>query len=87
MADTAADLGSLPQWDLADLYPGPDSPELARDLERCEADAKAFRDKHAGAVASLSGTDMGRATAAYEAMDEILGRVMSLANLMYAGNM
>ncbi|EDP64163.1 hypothetical protein BAL199_06194 [alpha proteobacterium BAL199] len=87
MADTAADLGSLPQWDLADLYPGPDSPELARDLERCEADAKAFRDKHAGAVASLSGTDLGRATAAYEAMDEILGRVMSFANLMYAGNM
>src|SRR3546814_2561702 len=38
MADTAADLGPLPRWDLADLYPGPDSPELARDLERCEAE-------------------------------------------------
>ncbi|MEQ8394549.1 M3 family oligoendopeptidase [Thalassobaculum sp.] len=87
MADTATDLGSLPQWDLADLYPGPDSPELARDLERCEADAKAFREKHAGHVAGLSGTDLGRAITAYEKMDEILGRVMSFANLMYAGNM
>ena len=87
MADTAADLGPLPSWDLADLYPGPDSPELARDLERCEADAKAFRDRHAGKVAAMSGTDLGRAIAAYEAMDEILGRVMSFAHLTYAGDM
>ncbi len=87
MADTAADLGPLPSWDLADLYPGADSPELTRDLERCEADAKAFRDRYAGKVADLSGSELGRAIAAYEAMDEILGRVMSFAHLMYAGDM
>ena len=27
MTDTAT-LGSLPEWDLTDLYPGPDSTEL-----------------------------------------------------------
>jgi oligoendopeptidase F len=25
-------LGDLPEWDLSDLYTGPDAPELARDL-------------------------------------------------------
>src|SRR3546814_14496539 len=84
MADTAAELGPLPRWDLTDLYPGPNSPELARDLERCEADAKAFRARHEGQVAAMPGTDLGRAVAAYEAIDEILGRVMSYAHLTYA---
>ncbi len=87
MADTAADLGPLPSWNLGDLYPGPDSPELAGDLERCEADAKAFRARHEGQVAAMSGTDLGRAIAAYETMDEVLGRVMSYAHLLYAGDM
>jgi len=87
MADTAADLGPLPSWNLGDLYPGPDSPELAGDLERCEADAKAFRERHEGKVAAMPGTDLGRAIAAYETMDEILGRVMSYAHLLYAGDM
>ena len=29
----ALDLGTLPEWQLTDLYPGPDSPELARDID------------------------------------------------------
>ncbi len=87
MADTAADLGPLPSWNLGDLYPGPDSPELAGDLERCETEAKAFRARHEGKVAGMSGTDLGRAIAAYETLDEILGRVMSYAHLLYAGDM
>src|SRR3546814_11177223 len=35
----------------------------------------------------MPGTDLGRAVAAYEAIDEIIGRVMSYAHLTYAGNM
>lgn len=87
MADNAANLGPLPSWDLADLYPGPDAPELAADLDRCEADAKAFHERYEGRIATLTGTDLGQAIAAYEAMDEVLGRVMSFAHLLYAGDM
>ena len=29
----AADVGDLPEWNLDDLYPGPDSLELAADLD------------------------------------------------------
>ena len=35
-ASGALALGNLPEWDLTDLYPAPDAPELARDLERLE---------------------------------------------------
>ena len=32
----APDLGPLPAWDLSDLYPSMDGPELKADLERME---------------------------------------------------
>ena len=34
---TDATLGKLPDWDLTDLYPAPDAPEIARDLAEVEA--------------------------------------------------
>ena len=43
----------LPTWDLADLYPGPESPELRADLQRAEADAKRFSAAHAARVAAM----------------------------------
>ncbi|MGN6460895.1 MAG: M3 family oligoendopeptidase, partial [Pseudolabrys sp.] len=35
-------LGDLPGWNLADLYPGIDSPELKRDLDHVAAECVAF---------------------------------------------
>ena len=48
-ADAAADDGgALPGWDLSDLYPGPESDEVRRDLERAAADAEALHEEFAG---------------------------------------
>ena len=80
------DLGTLPAWNLADLYPGRDSVELRTDLDRAEREAKAFHDRYQGRLAGLSGAELGRAVAAYEALDEVLSRVMSYAGLVYAGD-
>ena len=80
-------LGPLPQWDLSDLYPGRESIELKRDLERTEADAAHFRERYEGKLASLSGAALGGAIATYERLQETLGRVMSYAYLVYAGDM
>ncbi len=80
-------LGDLPEWDLGDLYPGPDSPELAADLERAAADAGAFAERYGGNVAALDGAALGEAVAAYEAPQETPGRIMSSAHLVYAGAM
>ncbi len=78
------DLGALPAWDLGDLYPGPDSPELERDLAAAAAAAETFEKRYAGRLAELGGDALGGAIAEYEALDEVLGRVMSYASLRHA---
>ncbi len=80
-------LGTLPTWDLRDLYPGPDSAELKADLARCAKDAKAFRARHQGDLADLDGDALGAAVAAYETIQETLGRIGSYAQLLYSENM
>ena len=86
-AARSEDLGALPSWDLGDLYPGTDSARLNGDLERCESEAKDFRARYQGRLAGLDGAALGAATAAYEAIQEALGRVSSYAELVYAGDM
>jgi oligoendopeptidase F len=85
--DKMAALGALPQWDLSDLYPGADSPELSRDLERLAAEADTFRERYEGRLAGLSGAELGAAVAAYERMQELSGRIISYASLVHAGNL
>ena len=80
-------LGALPSWDLSDLYPGPESEELAADLQRCAEDAKAFRTRYEGKLAGLDGGTLGAAVAAYEEIQETLGRIGSYAQLLYSENM
>ncbi|WP_419904067.1 M3 family oligoendopeptidase [Kiloniella sp.] len=80
-------LGTLPAWDLTDLYPSPDSPELEDDLVKVEKAAISFKDKYAGKLADLSGEDLNSAIVAFEQAQEIMGKVMSYAYLVYAGNM
>lgn len=92
MADTAQNnpdkqLGALPEWNLADLYPGTESQALAGDLDAAARDAKSFKASHAGKVATLSGAELGAAIVTYEKIDETIGRVMSYAQLVYAGDM
>ncbi len=86
-ASDSPDLGTLPNWDLTDLYPSIDSPELKVDLEAMDADAKAFAGRYQGKLEGLDGAALGKAVAEYEAMDEVLGRIMSYAYLVYAGDM
>jgi oligoendopeptidase F len=86
--DSAAGaLGHLPEWNLADLYDGPRSPVLVADLERTEKAARAFRARYEGKLAALPGAALAEALAAYEELQETLGRVMSYAQLVYAGDM
>ncbi len=86
-ATDSPDLGNLPAWDLNDLYPGMDSPELKADLDRMETAAKGFRDRYAGKLDTLTGEGLAAAIRAYEDIDETLSRAMSYASLTYSGNM
>src|SRR5437016_7459371 len=80
------DLGALPEWDLADLYPGRDSPELTRDLADLATAAAAFRAGYQDRLGDLSGTELGAAVAEYERVQEVAGRIISYADLIRAGN-
>jgi len=86
-APAHADLGALPEWDLKDLYPGRDSPALQADLKKAAEDAKAFRLRFQGKLAAFDGAALGQAVANYESIQEVLGRIMSYAQLVHAGNM
>jgi oligoendopeptidase F len=82
-----AALGTLPEWNLSDLYPGPDSPALTGDLARLADDAAAFHQRYEGKLADLSGAALGAAVEAYEGMQELSGRILSYASLVHAGNL
>lgn len=91
MPVASAALGALPQWDLSDLYPGMDSPELKADLARADADCAAFEEAYKGKLAGiLDGTDAGEqmalVVARYEAIEDLLGRLYSYAGLIYSGD-
>ncbi|MCX8255194.1 Oligoendopeptidase F [Beijerinckiaceae bacterium RH AL1] len=80
-------LGDLPEWNLADLYPGMDSPAFADDMKRAGADCAAFAADYKGKLEALA-RDGGllEAIRRYEAIDDTLGRIMSYAGLVYAGD-
>jgi oligoendopeptidase F len=79
-------LGALPQWNLADLYPGRDSLALVHDLAEAAAGARRFHDSHAGKLAGMPGEALGAAVREFERLQEILGRVLSYASLVHAGD-
>src|SRR5881227_2327040 len=91
LATNGKALCALPEWNLADLYSGIDTPEVKRDLERADAECVAFEESYKGKLASLAaapdaGAKLAEAVKRYEAIDDLLGRLISFASLVYAGN-
>jgi oligoendopeptidase F len=84
-------LGSLPEWNLADLYAGLDDPRIKRDLDRGSAESLAFERDYKGKLAALAdaseaGAALAEAIKRYEALDDLLGRLTSYAGLVHAGD-
>jgi oligoendopeptidase F len=77
---------TLPAWDLGDLYKSPDAPQVQADLNAAERDATAFEAAHAGRLAALSGAALAAAIADFERIDEVLGRLMSYAQLLFSAD-
>jgi oligoendopeptidase F len=84
-------LGSLPEWNLSDLYVGIDDPQVKRDLDRGAAESLAFEQAYKGKLAMLAdgpeaGAALAEAVKRYEALDDLLGRLTSYAGLLHAGD-
>ncbi|MGI9401739.1 MAG: M3 family oligoendopeptidase [Rhizobiaceae bacterium] len=89
IAQDTDSIGKLPEWNLDDLYPGPDSAEFAADKKRCLEDAQAFEGRIKGNLPKLlesGGGDLADAISEYEKIGEIMGRLMSYAGLAYASD-
>ena len=86
----AADLGTLPEWNLEDLYPSMDSKAFMSDLAKAESESKSFNAAYRGKLEALakknSGSGLLEGLQRYEALEELLGRIMSYAGLVYSGD-
>ncbi len=77
-------LGDLPTWNLGDLYSSPTGTDLEADLGRAARDADGFAGDYDGEVAGLDGATLGAAIARFEALQDVMGRIGSYAQLYYA---
>ncbi|MDX3976609.1 M3 family oligoendopeptidase [Shinella sp.] len=89
-AAAAAELGDLPGWNLTDLYPSPNAPEFLADMKKAEADSLAFEARWKGkldAATEKTGDEgIGSAVREFEALEDLLGRIVSFAGLTYFTN-
>ena len=85
---TASDAGTMPEWNLGDLYAAPDAPEVARDIATAAAETSRIKAQYQGKLAGLGrdGTKIAEAIVAYENLSDLMGRLGSYAGLLYAGN-
>ena len=80
-------LGTLPVWDLTDLYPAPDSAEFKAAIEEARERASRFESDYKGKLAQL--TREGHLIDAIrdsEALADLTGRIGSYSFLRYAQN-
>jgi oligoendopeptidase F len=87
----AKPFGALPEWNLADLYPSLDAPQIKQDLDRADAECVAFELACKGKLADIAagqgaGKALAEAVSRYEAIDELIGRLASYAGLVHAGD-
>lgn len=77
------DLGDLPEWDLTDLYPAPDAPELKRDLDWLEEACARFAEDYEGKLGDLDAAGFLEMIRRHERIEAVGGRLMSYAGLRY----
>ncbi|MEJ1160971.1 M3 family oligoendopeptidase [Prosthecomicrobium sp. N25] len=86
----AAEAEGLPEWNLADLYPSMDGPEVKADTDKALGWARSFEESAKGKLAGLAeggaATRIAELVAEYEALQELLGRLISFAGLIYSGD-
>jgi oligoendopeptidase F len=85
----SVDLGAMPEWNLADLYPAIDAPEVAADLAKAATAAAHIKSTYQGkltALAASGGAALAVPVQAYEQLSDLIGRLASYAGLLYAAD-
>lgn len=84
-------LGALPEWRLDDLYLAPTDPRFKDDSDTALADAKTFEKDYQGRLVGLlegqaPAETLAAAIRRYEALEDLLGRLISFATLVYSAD-
>lgn len=83
---TGQGMEGLPEWDLSDLYPSPDGPEFARDMDWLGTECASFAADYEGRLAGLDAAGFLTCVQRYEKIDTVAGRLMSYVGLRYYQN-
>lgn len=86
-AAATLDSAQLPVWDLSDLYPAPEAPEVAADFARMDDAARQFHRRYKGRLGTLDAAGLAAAIRSYEEIEEILSRLLSYGQLLHAGRL
>ena len=85
MATTVTGAESV-EWDLSDLYEGPDDPRLFTDLDEAAAAATSFRERYRGRLGELSAAELNEAVVELELIKSACARVETYAHLRLAAD-
>ncbi len=83
---SADGLGDLPEWNLDDLYPSQDGPEISKDMEWLGKECPSFATDYEGKLAEIDAVGLLNCIQRYEKIQNIMGRIMSYAGLRYYQN-
>lgn len=88
VSDEKESLGNMPQWDLSDLYSGPDDPAIQRDLKEAAAEATRIKATYQGRLADLAkdGGKLIDPITDYEKLSDLAGKLGSFSGLYYVLN-
>lgn len=90
-ADAGATAEVLPEWDLTALYASPDDPAIEADIKAGSDAAASLAERAKGKLEATLRAPGGAAAFAgliadYEKLQDLLGKVMSYAGLLYSGD-
>ena len=76
-----AELGTLPRWNLADLYDGPSDPQIDADLDWAAEQARSLAQTVRGKMAQMAPGKLAETIVWYETIYETLGKLGTFAFL------
>ena len=82
---TKKTLQTPPKWDLSDFYSSTKDKKIAADIKKIET--KEFVKNYSGKIAKLNASNLYIAIKKYEEISEIIGKISSFAQLLYASDL
>jgi oligoendopeptidase F len=74
------------EWNLSDLYEGPDDPKIESELDEAHGASQAFRERYRGKLGELSAAELNDAVAELERIKSASTRVETYARLRQAAD-